>query len=138
MSAFSDYYENKILDHMIRGQAFTPPTTVYLAAFTSNTGLEANSGVTGEVSGGSYARVAITLGSAASAGQIKNTADINFTTASANWGTVTSVAVVDHATNTSWGTNVNVLMWADLPASKTVNSGDTFKLLTNDLTLSVA
>lgn len=137
MSAFSDYYENKILDHMIRGVAFTVPTTVYLALFTANTGLEANS-PSAEVSGGAYARVAITLGSAASAGQIKNTADINFTTASANWGTVTSVAVVDHLTNTTWGTNVNVLMWADLSASKTVNNGDTFKILTNDLTLTVA
>lgn len=137
MSAFSDYYENKILDHMIRGVAFTVPTTVYLALFTANTGLESNS-PSAEVSGGSYARVAITLGTAASAGQIKNTADITFTTASANWGTVTSVAVVDHLTNTTWGTNVNVLMWADLSASKTINSGDTFKILTNDLTLTVA
>lgn len=50
MSAFSDYYENKILDHMIRGQAFTVPTTVYLALFTANTGLEGNS-PSAEVSG---------------------------------------------------------------------------------------
>ena len=65
MSAFSDYYENKILDHMIRGQAFTVPTTVYLALFTANTGLEGNS-PSAEVSGGAYARVAITFGSAVS------------------------------------------------------------------------
>ena len=137
MSAFSDYYENKILDHMLRGQAFTVPTTVYLALFTANTGLEGNS-PSGEVAGGSYSRVAITLGAAASSGSIKNTADINYTTATGAWGTVTSVAVVDHPTNTTWGSNVNVLMWADLSASKTVGSGDTFKILTNDLTLTVA
>ena len=35
MSAFSDYVENKLIDWMLRGQAFTPPATVYVALFTS-------------------------------------------------------------------------------------------------------
>ena len=70
MSAFSDFYENKIIDHMLRGQAYTVPTTVYVALFTANTGLEANN-PTSEVSasGTAYTRVAVTL-SAASGGAI--------------------------------------------------------------------
>ena len=137
MSAFSDYYENKIIDHMLRNQAFTPPTTVYVALFTSTTGLEANSGITGEVSGGSYARQAVTL-TAASAGASENNADITFPTASASWGTVTALAIVDHATNTTWGTNVNVLMYGTLTASKAVGNGDTFKILAGNIDVTVS
>lgn len=138
MSAFSDYYENKIIDHMLRGQAFTVPTTVYVACFTANTNLESNN-PSAEVStsGTAYSRQAITL-SAASAGATTNSADLTWSTATANWGTVTSVAIVDHATNTTWGTNVNVLMWADLAASKVVNNGDTFKILAGDFDVTVA
>lgn len=137
MSAFSDYYENQIINHMLRNQAFTPPTTVYIALFTSTTGLEANSGVTGEVSGGNYARQAVTL-TAASGGASENNADVTFPTASASWGTVTALAIVDHPTNTTWGTNVNVLMYGTLTASKAVGNGDTFKVLSGDLDVTVS
>lgn len=134
--AFSDYYENKIIDHMLRNQAFTPPTTLYVALFTSSTGLEANSGVTGEVSGGNYARQSVTF-NAASAGASANTADITFPTANASWGTVTHAAIVDHGSNVTWGTNVNVLMYGALSVSKAVGSGDTFKILAGDLDITV-
>ena len=132
MADLSDFFENKIGDHMLRNQAYTPPATVYVALFTASTGLEANSGVTGEVTGGSYARQSISL-SAFSAGASSNSADITFPTATADWGVVTHAAIVDHATNTTWGTNVNVLMWDALVASKTVNNGDTFKFLAGEL-----
>lgn len=138
MSAFSDYYENEIIDHMLRGQAFTVPTTVYVALFTANTGLEANS-PSAEVStsGTAYSRQTLTL-SAASGGASANSGDLTWSTATASWGTVTSAAIVDHVSNTNWGTDVNVLMWADLTASKTVNNGDLFKILTGELDVTVA
>lgn len=136
MSNMSDYLENKVIDHILRNQAYTPPATVYLALFTADTGLEANN-PTAEVSGGSYARQAIAL-SAASGGTTSNSADVTFPTATANWGTITHVAIVDHATNTTWGTNVNVLMWAALTASKTVNSGDVIRFLTGEVDVSFA
>lgn len=138
MSAFSDFYENKIIDHMLRGVAYTVPTTVYVALFTANTQLESNN-PTSEVStsGTAYARVAVTL-NAASGGVTANTSDLTWSTATASWGTVTSVAIVDHASATTWGTGVNVLMWADLSASKTVGSGDIFKILAGELDVTVA
>lgn len=34
----SNYYEQKILDHMLRGQAFTPPTTIYAQIHYGNPG----------------------------------------------------------------------------------------------------
>lgn len=136
MAEFSDFYENKIIDHMLRNQAFTTPTTVYVALFTAVTGLESNN-PTAEVSGNAYARQAVTL-SAASGGASSNSADITFPTATPSaWGLITHVALVDHATYTSWGSNVNVLMWSALDTSKQIDANDTFKINTGDLDITV-
>lgn len=132
MSDLSDFFENTIGDHMLRNQAYTPPTTIYVAAFTASTGLEANTGVTGEVTGGSYARQSVAL-AAFSGGASSNSSDITFPTATADWGTVTHSALVDHATNTNFGVDVNVLMWDALAASKVVNNGDTLKFLAGEI-----
>lgn len=107
---------------MFRGQAFAVPTTVYLALFTSATGLDSNS-PTGEVVGGAYSRQACAL-DAASGGVTANTNQVNFPTSTASWGTVTQVALVDHPTNTNWGVNVNVLAYGALTNAKTVDIGD--------------
>jgi hypothetical protein len=129
MAEFSTYLENKIIDHLLRNQSYTPPTTVYVALFTADNGLEGGT-ITGEVSGGSYARQSVTL-SAASDGESSNTADITFPTATADWGTITHVALMDAATAG------NVLMHSALDASKTVNNGDTFKINAGDLDIAV-
>ena len=129
MAEFSTYLENKIIDHLLRNQSFTPPATVYVALFTADNGLEGGT-ITGEVSGGSYARQSVTL-SAASDGESSNTADITFPTATADWGTVTHVALMDAATAG------NVLMHSALDASKAVNNGDTFKINAGDLDIAV-
>jgi hypothetical protein len=135
MSDLSDFFENKIGDHMLRNQAYTPPATIYVALFTAATGLEANN-PTGEVTGGSYARQAVTL-SAFAGGASSNSGEIAFPVATApDWGSVTHAALVDHATNTNWGVNVNVLMWDALVQAKTVNAGDTFKFPVGDLDVS--
>ena len=135
MAAFSDYYENKIIDHMLRGAEFTPPANIYLALFTANTNLEINA-PTAEVSGGGYAREEVTL-NAASGGASENNTNITFNTATANWGTVTSWALTDSAGGTVWGTNVNVLMWGQVNTAKTVDNGDTAKVNSGELDVSV-
>jgi hypothetical protein len=136
MSEFSDYYENKIIDHMLKATAFTPPATIYLALFTAVTGLEANN-PTLEVSGNAYARQTVTLG-AISGGTASNSADIVFPVATPGaWGLVSHVAIVDHVSNTTWGTNVNVLMWSALDANKQIDAGDQFKVIAGDLDVAV-
>ena len=127
MAGFSDYYENKVIDHMLRNQAFTPPSTVYVGLFTV---APTDAGGGTEVSGGSYARQAVTL-AAASAGATQNSADITFPTATADWGTIVAAGLFDAA---SAG---NLLAWNNLTASKTVNNGDTFKISAGSLTISV-
>lgn len=121
----SNYYRNMIINHMLRGQAFSPAATVYIALFTANTGLQTNN-PSSEVSASGYERKAISL-TEATTGTSANGLDIDWEPAEAAWGTVYQAAIVDHATNTNWGTNVNVLMWNDLAESKTVNIGDIFK-----------
>ena len=127
MAGFSDYYENKVIDHMLRNQAFTPPSTVYVGLYTA---APTDAGGGTEVSGGSYARQAVTL-AAASAGATQNSADITFPTATADWGTIVAAGLFDAA---SAG---NLLAWNNLTASKTVNNGDTFKISAGSLTISV-
>ena len=112
---------------MLRNQSYTPPTTVYLALFTS---APSDAGGGTEVSGGSYARQAVTL-SAASGGASSNSADITFPQATADWGTVTHCALMDAASSG------NMLMWTPLDASKTINNGDTFKINSGDLDITV-
>lgn len=53
MSAFSDYLEEGILNHTLRGQSMSTPSTIYIALFTSNP-TDANSGA--EVVDSSYLR----------------------------------------------------------------------------------
>jgi len=127
MGSFSDYYENKIIDHMLRNQAFTPPSTLYVALYTVS---PSDSGGGTEVSGGSYARQAVTF-TAASGGATSNSADIAFPQATADWGTIVAVGIFD---SSSGG---NLLAWGTLTASKTVNNGDQFKILAGDLDITV-
>lgn len=127
MAEFSDFLENKIIDHMLRNQAYTPPATVYVALFTTATN-DAGGGT--EVSGGAYARQDAGL-SAAAGGASSNAADITFPQATADWGTVTHLALMDAI---SGG---NMLMHSILDASKTINNGDTFKINLGDLDITV-
>jgi hypothetical protein len=136
MSEFSEYYENKIGDHMLRNQSFTVPTTIYVALFTAVTGLESDA-PTLEVSGGSYARQTCTL-SAFSGGASSNNANIEFPQATGDWGIVSHAALVDHVSNVTWGTNVHVLMWSALDASKTISTGDIFRINSGDLAVTIA
>jgi len=130
MTAFSDYLENKLLNHTLRNTIYTPPGTLYVALFTASSGLEANAPVS-ELVGNAYARQSMAFNVAAS-GATDNSADVVFPTASGAWGTVTTVALVDHATNSNYGTDVNVLYWANLTVSKTIGLGDVFKFLAGD------
>jgi len=135
MAEFSDYMENAIINQM-RNVA-GPQVAVYVALFTGDTGLEADN-PTLEVTGNAYARQLVGL-SAASGGASSNAADITFPTATPSaWGLVSHVALVDHATNVTWGTNVHVLMWSILDNSKQIDANDTFKINAGDLDVTVA
>jgi hypothetical protein len=140
MANFSSYYENKIIDHMLRGAAFTQPTPVYIALFTATAGLEANN-PTDEVENGAYARQQLTLATGGAGtlddGETVNRGAITFPQATANWGTVNGFAIVDHVGNTTWESNVNVLMWGNLTTPKNILNTDTFSFPASAIEISI-
>lgn len=126
--SLSNYAENKIIDHVLGKTAFTAPTA-YLALYTV---APSDAGGGTEVTGGSYARVAIASAfGAASSGSSANTSQIAFTQASASWGTVVAFGILDASTAG------NLLWWGDLTSSKAVASGDTAVFNTGQLTVTL-
>jgi len=130
MSAASDYLENEVLDHVLGNGAYTPAATIYVGLWTADDGLESGT-LTSEVSGGSYARQSITF-DAATGGSADSAATVTFPAATANWGTITHVALMDASTAG------NVLFHGSVTTSKTIESGDTFQISAGNLTISLA
>lgn len=128
----SDYLENALLNHSTGKSALTMPS-VYLALFTTAT-TDAGGGTEVSTSGSAYARQNIPAGSWASAsgGSTSTSADVNFPTATASWGTITHVALFDAATAG------NMLWHGPLSASKAIGSGDVFRMASGQLTLTLA
>jgi len=144
MAAFSDYAENKLTDLLFRGQAFTAPATIYVSL---HTGATTDAGGGTEVSGGSYARVAITanltnwsgtqaaastVASSGTGGASSNNGTVTFPTATANWGTVTHFGIWDAATTG------NMLIHGALTASQVINDGGTASFAAAALVVTLA
>ena len=128
MAEFSDFLENALINAVLRNTTYTSPATVYVSLYTTDP-TDADSGT--EVSGGSYARTAVTMG-APSNGVSTNSADVTFPTATASWGTVTHIGIHDASTSG------NLLFHTALDTSKTIDSGDIFKIETGNLTVTLA
>jgi hypothetical protein len=128
----SDYTENKIVDHVNGKTSWTMPAAVSMALFTTNPNFETGAGGT-EVTGGSYARKAITF-TAAAAGANSNSGALTWTV-----GTdITAGTVV-----TGWGVydaaTVGNMLYGDVfSPSKTLGStaGDTLTFAIGGLTYS--
>ena len=132
MAAMSDYLEQKILETVLNNAAFPSISATYVSLHTADV---TDAGTGTEVSGGSYARVdcgSFTSMTGITDGQTENTAEIAFAQASASWGTVTHIGLWDAS---SGG---NLLLHGALTASKTVDSGDTFKIAAGDLIVTLA
>lgn len=140
MSAWSDFAENKLIDWFFRGQAIgitgataaagTGPATLYVALLTA---APSDTGGGTEVSGGSYARVAVTsslanwagtqsagstTASTGTSGTTSNNNVITFPAPTANWGVVSHYAVYDASTGG------NPIFYSAMTTPKTVNNGD--------------
>jgi hypothetical protein len=125
----TNYLENKLIDHIFRSATFAKPAALYVALFTSAPD-DAGGGT--EVAGGGYARIAIAPGdlnwtatqggtsgiSSGTTGATANAAPIQFAAPSADWGTVTHIAICDAVTGG------NRIVWSPLTAAKTILLGD--------------
>ena len=128
MAEFSNFLENALINATLRATTYTSPATVYVSLWTTDP-TDAGSGT--EVSGGSYARTAVTFG-APSNGVTTNSADVTFPTATASWGVVGWIGINDAATSG------NLLYHSPLDTSKTIDSGDIFKISTGNLSVTLS
>jgi hypothetical protein len=128
MAEISNYLENALINGTIRGTTYTAPSTVYVGLYTSDP-TDANTGT--EVSGGSYARQSATF-AAPSNGSSASNADITFPQATGSWGTVGWIGILDASTSG------NLLYHTALDASKTIETGDIFKIASGNLTVTLA
>ena len=144
MSAMSDYLENKMVDQLFRGQTAPTTSTLYVALLSA---APSDSGGGTELTGGSYARVAVTssltnwagtqsagstTASSGTGGQTSNNVAITFPTPSATWGTATHFGIYDNA---SGG---NLLFYGALTIAKTINQSDTVTFPAGSLTVTFA
>jgi len=130
MAEFSNYLENALINAVLRNTSYTSPATVYVSLYTSDP-TDADSGTEVSTSGTGYARTAVTFG-APSNGVSTNSADVTFPTATASWGTVTHIGIHDASTSG------NLLFHTPLDTSKTIDSGDIFKITTGNLSVTLA
>jgi len=130
MGMISDYLENKLIDQIFRGQAYSFPTTLHVALLTASPA-DAGGGV--EISGGSYARVPVvgslanwagtqaaasTVASSGTSGTTSNNGAITFAAPTANWGVASHFGIYDASTAG------NLLFYGALTQAKTINNGD--------------
>jgi len=120
----TNYLENKLLDHFLGTTTYTRPT-VYVGLFTVAPN-DAGGGT--EVTGGSYARQTAAFDAAAS-GATQNTSNIDFTGMPA--ATTVAIALFDALTSG------NMLVYGTLTTNKTTDAGDTLRIATGDLDISI-
>jgi len=133
-ASMTDYLETALINHVFRGTAYTAPSNLYISLHTAAC---SDSSTGTEVTGGSYARVAVAAGTGTWAatssgnGTTSNVSVITFTTPTAGWLTVTHFGIFDASTSG------NQLVCAALTTSKTINSGDTVTFPASSLTFQI-
>jgi len=128
MAEMSNFLENALINATLRNTTYTSVATVYVSLWTSDP-TDAGSGT--EVSGGSYARTAVTFGAPAN-GVTTNNADVTFPTATGSWGTVGWIGINDASTSG------NLLYHTALDTAKAIDSGDIFKIVSGNLSVTLA
>ena len=122
-SAIGAFLRNKVLEHMLRGQAYTPPSTVYLSLHSSNPGTTGAN----EISGGSYVRQARAL-NVAVGNIISNSGAVDFPVMPA--AGVAALGIWDAESNGNF-------LWGGDTTVKTTNAGDTYEIPDASLTVSI-
>jgi hypothetical protein len=121
----TDYLEDKLIDHFLGTTSYTMPADVYVALFTV---APSDAGGGTEVTGGSYARKIATF-TAASGGATSNDSNIDFTGMPAT--TTVAIGIFDAITSG------NMLLHGTLTTNKITDAGDTLRIATGDLDISI-
>lgn len=130
--SFTNFLEAELLDHVFGNASYSAPATLYVGLCTD---VAEDGTITGEPSGSSYARVAVTNNAtnfpAASGGSKANGATITFPEATGSWGTLDTFFISDAATAG------NILGYGDLTTPRTIDSGTTVRFDIGALTIAL-
>jgi len=131
MGSITNFLETELLDHVLN-VAYSQPATVYLGLCTADPTDAATGASCSEcANSGSYARKAITFGSAATR-SIAQSGTVTFDTATGSWGHVTHWVITDTAT---YGAG-NVLAFGEWAVHKDIYSGNTPSVASGQVTVS--
>ena len=122
--SLTNSFETSTLTWLLTSGSPSParPSAWYLGLFTA---APSDTGGGTEVAGSGYAREAVTF--TVSGDTASNNAAIEFATATGSWGTITHIAVFDASTSG------NMVCYAALSASKTIETGDVLRVPAGDL-----
>jgi hypothetical protein len=124
--SFSNHLETLVLQWAFTTGSATRPTQWHVALYTA---APSDTGGGTEVSGNGYARVAATF--TVSGNLATNASSLEWAAATGSWGTVTHAAVFDAATGG------NMLAHGALTSARTINSGDTLRIPSGDLDITL-
>jgi len=125
--SFSNEFETRVLQWTFTTGSPTRPTAWYVALFTTD---PTDAGTGTEVSGGSYARTAVTF--TVSGDTASNSGAVEFPEATGSWGTITHIGIYDASTSG------NLIAHAALTASKAIASGDILRFPIGDIDVTLA
>jgi hypothetical protein len=119
----SNYLYNKQMNYLLKNTSWTPPSSLWVALFTTVPSLDGTGGVEVSTSGTNYGRIEIQAangwqGPSGSNQEYSNISDLTFQVPTANWGTIQGAGLYDAQTGG------NLMYVAYLTTAKVVNNGD--------------
>jgi hypothetical protein len=124
--SLSNIFETTTLNWLFTATSVTRPTAWYIALYTV---APTDGGGGTEISGNAYVREAAAM--SVTGDNATNTGAIEWPTATGTWGTIVAVGVFDAL---SAG---DLIAYGNLTVSKTITSGDVFRIPAGDLDITM-
>ena len=125
--SFSNTFETHVLNYSFTTTSVTRPTAWYVGLFTADP-TDTGSGAT-EISGNSYTRKAATF--TVSGNTATTSGAIEFDAATGSWGTISHIGIFDASSSG------NLLAHSNLSSSKTIGTGDVFRIPAGDIDITL-
>ena len=125
--SFSNTFETHVLNYSFTTTSVTRPTAWYVGLFTADP-TDTGSGAT-EISGSGYTRK--TAAFTVSGNTATTSGAIEFDAATGSWGTISHIGIFDASSSG------NLLAHSNLSSSKTIGTGDVFRIPAGDIDITL-
>tara|TARA_R100000700_G_C3114539_1_gene106119 strand:+ start:190 stop:573 length:384 start_codon:yes stop_codon:yes gene_type:complete len=125
--SFSNTFETHVLNYSFTTTSVTRPTAWYVGLFTADP-TDSGSGAT-EISGSGYTRK--TAAFTVSGNTATTSGAIEFDAATGSWGTISHIGIFDASSSG------NLLAHSNLSSSKTIGTGDVFRIPAGDIDITL-